>query len=356
MNSSEHPEVSVVVPARNEEACLADCLRTLVKQEGVDYEIVVVDDHSTDATRSIAEQFAVHLIEADPLPSGWSGKCNAAWSGARIAKGKWLLFTDADTKHAPNSIATGLHEAVGCGAALLSYSPRQEVHGFAERALMAVIFAELAATYRPKDVCDPGKPDAAANGQYLLIRRDVYEQIGGHVAVASTILEDVELAKRVKRAGYPLRFRVSDVVSTRMYRSFPQMWEGWIKNLALLFAQPRRLAVVRMLEFIIIVWSAILVPYAWRLGNRLEAAADGALAILFLSSFLLRIRRAHFDWRSNALAFFGLPLFAVLLWSSDISHRNGSVRWKGRKYGSAQRTPELHPDSPSPEGHAKTYN
>ena len=135
----------------------------------------MVDDHSSDGTRAIAESFPVRVIAADPLPPGWSGKCNAVWSGAKVAKGKWLLFTDADTKHAPDSIAQGLHEAQDCGAALLSYSPKQEVHSFAERALMPVIFAELAATYRPKDVCDPKSPVAAANGQYLLIRRDVYD-------------------------------------------------------------------------------------------------------------------------------------------------------------------------------------
>ena len=163
-----HPEVSVIVPARNEEACLADCLRSLAGQDGPSYEVIVVDDQSTDATHSIAESFPVRVISADPLPPGWSGKCNAVWSGAKAARGKWLLFTDADTKHSPHSISAGLSEAAGFDAALLSYSPKQEVHSFAERALMPVIFAELAATYRPKDVCDPNSPVAAANGQYLL--------------------------------------------------------------------------------------------------------------------------------------------------------------------------------------------
>ncbi len=229
-NVTTNPEVSVIVPARNEESCLADCLRSLVGQTGPVHEIIVVDDHSADATRAIAETFPVRLVAADPLPEGWSGKCNAVWSGARVAKGKWLLFTDADTRHTPRSIASGLEEAQALGAGLLSYSPKQEVRGFAERALMPVIFAELAATYRPRDVNDPNSPAAAANGQYLLIRRDVYDAVGGHAAVATTILEDVELARRVKRAGYKLQFRVSDALSTRMYRSFPQMWEGLTKK------------------------------------------------------------------------------------------------------------------------------
>ena len=326
-------DVSVIIPARNEALCLGECLRSLLSQEGAGCEIIVVDDHSTDATHAIAESFGVQVITADPLPSGWSGKCNAALTGARAAKGKWLLFTDADTKHAPNSIATGLQEAMNCDAALVSFSPKQEVHSFAERALMPVIFAELAATYPPKDVCDPKSPAAAANGQYLLIRRDAYDAIGGHAAVATAILDDVALAKRVKQAGYRLRFRWSDVVSTRMYRSFPQMWEGWTKNLALLFPRPRRLAAFRMLEFVAIAGftsAAVASAVMRRFG---PATRDLMLAVTLWTLFLYGIRRAHFDRLSNASAIFGLPLFAILLFNSSISHNRGSVSWKGRKYG-----------------------
>jgi cellulose synthase/poly-beta-1,6-N-acetylglucosamine synthase-like glycosyltransferase len=341
-----HPEVSVIVPARNEEACLADCLRSLVGQTRPAYELIVVDDHSTDATRAIAEGFAVRVIAADALPSGWSGKCNAAWTGARSAKGKWLLFTDADTKHAPDSIACGLREAIASGAALLSYSPRQEVQGFWERALMPVIFAELAATYRPSDVCDPGLPAAAANGQYLLIRQDAYEAIGGHAAVAASILEDVELATRAKQAGYRLQFRWSDVVSTRMYRSFPQMWEGWTKNLALLFPQPRALALSRAVEFLAIAGCVAVAIWKAASGEPMAAAIGAGLAIVVWAAFLQRIRRAHFGWLSNALAIFGLPLFAILLLNSDSSHKRGEITWKGRKYGNDTiPVPVQHTDS-----------
>lgn len=330
--------VSVVVPARNEEACLADCLRTLAGQEVAEgkIEILVVDDHSTDRTRDIAESFAVHLIEAAALPPGWSGKCNACWAGARAAQGKWLLFTDADTRHSDDSIAQGIAEAEETGAALLSYSPRQEVRGFAERALMPVIFAELAATYRPKEVSDRNSPAAAANGQYLLVRRDAYDAVGGHASVAKAILEDVELARRVKQAGGRLQFRTSDAVSTRMYRSFPQLWEGWTKNLALLFPNARALALRRLFEFIAMGLSLALlsaVYFGKAFGRDLSIAfAAGIVFAVLLGLFFRRILRAHFDWLSNVLAPFGLPLFAVLLWNSSISHKRGTVRWKGRDY------------------------
>jgi hypothetical protein len=326
------PEVSVIVPARNEETCLATCLESLVGQGGLEYEVIVVDDHSTDATRAIAERFPVRLIAADELPDGWTGKCNAVWTGAKTAKGKWLLFTDADTRHAPNSISAGLHEALEHKASLLSYSPKQEVRSFAERALMPVVFAELAATYRPRDVCDPASPVAAANGQYLLIRREVYDAIGGHAAVAAEILEDVELAKQVKQAGYKLRFRVSDVVSTRMYRSFGKMWEGWTKNLALLFPHPIRLAFCRLAQFVVI--AACFAAALWKVtaGESGAAFAAAGVGIALWAALLVRIRRAHFDGWSNTLAIFGLPLFAALLVNSSRAHGRGAVNWKGRMY------------------------
>lgn len=244
--------VSIIVPARNEEACLAACLESLLAQTGVEFEVIVVDDGSTDRTRSIAESFArVRVISAPPLRPDCTGKCNAAQAGADVARGEWLLFTDADTVHLPGSLARALQEAREHGADLLSYSPRQEVHGVIERALMTVIFAELASTYRPREVCDPASPVAAANGQYLLIRREAYDAAGGHAAVAHTLLEDVALAKAVKRSGRRLRFRYAgDAVQTRMYRSLPALGEGWTKNLALLFPDSVQLAARRGIEFL----------------------------------------------------------------------------------------------------------
>ncbi len=245
--------MSVIVPARNEEACLGACLDSLLAQTGVKLEVIVVDDQSTDRTREIAAaRAAVRVIEAGPLAPGCSGKCNAAQSGADAARGEWLLFTDADTVHLPGSLARGLGEAREHESALLSYSPAQEVHGLVENAVMPVIYAELAATYRPKNVCDPASPVAAANGQYLLIKREAYDAVGGHAAVSGTLLEDVALAKAVKRSGRKLRFRFGgDAVRTRMYRTWRDLRDGWTKNLALLFPQTLRLAAIRGIEFLL---------------------------------------------------------------------------------------------------------
>jgi len=328
------PEVSVIVPARNEEACLRACLESLVAQDGVDFETIVVDDSSTDRTREIALSFpSVKMIDPGPLPEGWTGKNNALAAGARQAAGKWLLFTDADTIHRPGSLARGLEEAKRHGAALLSYSPDQEVRGFWEKAVMPVIFAELASTYQPSEVSDPASPAAAANGQYLLISREAYDAVGGHAAVANTLLEDVALARAVKASGRKIYFRYGgDAVRTRMYRSFAQLREGWTKNLALLFPSPVRLALLRLTEFVLIVGSAA-VAVAWFQGGRRQVAgALGLLAILLFSFFVRRIRNAHFSWDANLLALFGLPLFSYLLMRSRLSYKRGRVSWKGRTY------------------------
>src|SRR5215468_11643547 len=260
--SATKPEVSVIIPARNEEASLGACLESLVTQSGVDFEVIVVNDHSTDRTGEIAASFPkVRLIEAIPLPQGWTGKNNAVACGAREARGQWLLFTDADTVHLPGSLARAFAEANEHQAEMLSYSPEQIAVTFWEMAILPAVFAELARQYPPSKVSDPASPIAAANGQFILIRRETYDAVGGHAAVASDILEDVALANRVKSAGRKIRFRYAgDRVRTRMYRNFAQLREGWTKNLALLFPRPGWLA-LRIAVFWGLPWLFLAAPW-----------------------------------------------------------------------------------------------
>jgi glycosyltransferase involved in cell wall biosynthesis len=333
------PAVSVIVPARNEEACLGACLESLVAQAGIAHEITVVDDGSTDRTRAIAESFAgVRVIEAGPRGEGWGGKANAVWTGAQQAKGKWLLFTDADTVHVRGSLAVAVAEAQSRGVSLLSYSPAQEVHGFWEHAVMPVVFGELATTYKPERVSDPGSKVAAANGQYLLVERGAYFAVGGHAAVAHNLLEDVELAREFKQTGKKIFFRYGgEAVKTRMYRSFRQLAEGWTKNLALLFPATLRLALLRLCEFAVIVASAAVAIFEATHGHGVAAAIMAMLAFLVYGSFEARIRKANFGELSNVLAFFGLPIFTLLLLRSHIHYKvRKSVTWKGREYAVKQ--------------------
>jgi Glycosyl transferase family 21 len=224
---------------------------------------------------------------------------------------------------------------------MLSYSPEQEVRGFWENAVMPVIFAELAATYRPALVSDPKSPAAAANGQYILIAREAYDAIGGHAAVSGSLLEDVALAKAVKASGRKIFFRFGgDAVRTRMYRSFAQLREGWTKNLALLFPAPVRLALLRLTEFLLIAGGITAAVAALLRGHFKPAATAAVLAVTIYAFLLSRIRKAHFSWRANALSLAGLPLFAYLLLRSRLSYRQGRVRWKGRIYGGSTNHPQ----------------
>ncbi len=326
--------VSVIIPARNEEAALASCLRSLIAQAGIAFEIIVVDDHSTDRTREIAASFPrVQVIEAPPLLSGWAGKNNAVAAGAREARGRWLLFTDADTVHLPGSLARAVAEASRHGASLLSYSPQQIVESFCEKAVMPVIFADLAATYSPLRVSDPKSPIAAANGQYILITREAYDAVGGHAAIAGEILEDVALARTVKRSGRKIFFRYgADAVCTRMYRSFSQLREGWTKNLALLFSHPRRLAALRTFEFVLILSSSAISIDGLLHRHWLSSSLTAVLAAVLYAKFLARIREARFRSDANVLALLGLPLFSYGLLRSKHLHEQGAVSWKGRTY------------------------
>jgi len=325
------PQLSVIIPARNEEASLGICLESLVSQTGIDFEIIAVNDHSTDRTREIAESFKkVRVIDAAPLPEGWTGKNNAVATGAMLATGEWLLFTDSDTIHTPGSLARALTEARDNRADLLSYSPEQIAVTFWEMAILPVVFAELARQFPPSKVSDPKSPEAAANGQFILIRRDVYDAIGGHAAVASEILEDVALARRVKAAGYKLRFRYSESVRTRMYRNFTQLREGWTKNLALLFPASGSLAARTFLLWIFPFGNLFLplarpaaVHYWWWF-------LPGTFVFCLNSG---RLRRANFDLVMEFLgALFGMPMFAYLLLRSKLAHARGNVPWKGRTY------------------------
>ena len=361
--------LSVIIPARNEEDCLGECVRLLVAQEeegwrlGVEWEILVVNDASTDRTREIAAGFAgVTVIDAPKLERGWTGKANACWAGAQRARGKWLLFTDADTIHGPaepaggvtgtpNTLRLAMIEAERHEAGMLSYSPRQIVRGLVQRALMPLVFADLAATYAPAKVNDPASRVAAANGQFLLVRREVYDKIGGHAAVKGAVLEDVELAALVKRRKLGLRFRYApEAVAARMYRSFGAMVEGWTKNLALLFGNAPMLAGIRLLQLGVLVGVPALVWFFWWLRAVNPAARTGVLGTPMATAALAlvwvralwglygRVAKSNFPFRDCVLAPLGIPLYAWLLWRSwfrvTVVKR---VVWKGREQGIGDR-------------------
>jgi len=341
-------ELTVIVPARNEEDCIGACLQSLAAQSeetfrlGRDWDLVVVDDHSTDGTADTARSFAgVTVLEAAKLEKGWTGKANAIWTAARKARGRWLLFTDADTTHEPGDLLRAMHEATRHKVGMLSYSPQQTVTGFWQRALMPLVFSELALAYPPAKVSDPGRRIAAANGQFLLVEREAYRRIGGHPAVADRVLEDVELALLAKRRKVGLRFRyAADALTTRMYRKTSTMIEGWTKNLALLFNNSLLLSMWRALDFVLFFGLPLLAIELWNAHFTVRSfawlGAGWALLLLWIRTlvrFYARVAKSNFGFVDCAISPLGLPLFVALLYRSWFQHRVlKQVSWKGRTY------------------------
>ncbi len=344
----ERPRLSVIVPARNEEGNLPECLATLLAQDdeffalGKDWELIVVDDESTDRTREVAAEAAVGhpamvLISAPPLElkgngRAFTGKTNACWAGAQRATGKWLLFTDADTLHEPGDLVRAMHEAEKHHVALLSYSPLQLVQGFWQRALMPLVFSELASVYPPAQVNDPAKRVAAANGQFLMVEREAYFAVGGHRMVGRSVLEDVDLAFNVKRSKRSIRLRYApDALSTRMYQGFGDMVEGWSKNLVLLFPHALALAAWRTLDIALLLLPVLLFVFPY-----LVLWKETVLVLLWgrnLWRFYARVARSNFGFMDCALSALALPLFIVLLVRSWAMHKIfHQVAWKGREY------------------------
>ena len=342
-------ELTVIIPARNEQESLAACLQSLTSQSedifalGRDWELIVVDDHSTDKTAEFARSFAgVTAMRAEELEPGWTGKANTIWTAAKLARGRWLLFTDADTVHEPGDLRRAIHEAQRHKAGMLSYSPKQIVHGFAQRSLMPLVFSELALAYPPAKVSDPNNRIAAANGQFLLVEREAYRRIGGHASVAKDVLEDVGLAYLAKRRKIGLRFRYADdAVSTRMYRTTSAMIEGWTKNLALLFNNVLATALWRALDLALLVVLPILMIQLWNARLDLHSlawlGAGWLFALLWIRTlvrFYARVAKSNFPFVDCVISPLGLPLFVVLLYRSWFQHRIAKqVSWKGRSYG-----------------------
>lgn len=257
------PLVSALVPARNEARRITPCLQSLARQDYPNYEILVLDDHSEDRTADVVLDLGFtrektgqrRLLEGRPLPEGWTGKSWACHQLAAAARGEYLLFTDADTVHDPAALGAFVGHASDNDAALLSAWPRQVTHTWSERAVIPLVYVLLLGALPHYLLCRlqrrPGyargaskqtlETLGAANGQYILFRRDAYEIIGGHAAVRDHLVEDVALGRLVAaRTGEGLRLINCDgsrLVSCRMYTSFAEVWEGFTKNLRAAFAE-----------------------------------------------------------------------------------------------------------------------
>jgi chlorobactene glucosyltransferase len=341
------PMIDIVVPARNEADAIRDCLAGLAAQDYPASRVAttVVDDGSTDGTAAIARGMGgvaapLAVIAAGPLPAGWTGKAHACWRGAGQGRGEWLCFIDADTIPTPALLRSAIATARQRGLDLLSLEPRQVLVTVWERLIIPAGLCALGFAGDVRRTANPDNPSAAANGQFLLIRRAVYERVGGHRAVRGAVAEDSALAARVKAAGGCIALMgAAPLIGVRMYRSLPQLWEGLVKNVTDTFGGVGATALIA-LAGLVIAWSALAIPAA--LAARFAAApaplAAAALAVALAASLaLLGVHLAAARYFAIPLGY-GLlfpvayTLAAVLALAGIRARRQGRVAWKGRSY------------------------
>ena len=328
--------VSVIIAARNEELDLGPCLDSLLAQDYPDLEILVVDGGSTDGTREIARSRApkVRLLEEPPLPPGWVGKNWACHVGAEAASGSFLLFTDADVRCHPTAVRATVEWAEREGAALATLAPRIETVGFWEKVVMP-FYAQMVLTYfRTPRVNRPGSRAAMANGQFLWMRRSSYDQVGGHAAIRSAVLEDVRIAQAFRGAG--LRMRVAwapELLTTRMYRDRHEMFEGLLKNV-----HGTRFSAARQVGFLAALIGffylpLLVLPIGWAEGSWLLAAVGAVLWIALFGKHVGFARGFRCDARYGLLFPVAVGFYLVLVTTSlvrGIARR--PIAWKGREY------------------------
>ncbi len=336
------PSVSIVVPARDEERSIEDCVRSLCVQQFVDAEVIVVDDRSTDRTPDIlarlTAQFAnLRVVRGEALPEGWIGKPWALVPGAAAARGAWLLFTDADSVHAKAGVASALAFARAADVDALSIVTHQELGSFAERATLPFILGMIFyASGTLERLNDPMQPERAlANGQYVLVRRDAYDALGGHAALRGEIVEDVAFARRIKADG---RFRYvlgggTALARVRMYRSLSEVWDGFAKNL-FVGAEGNVWYLLGGVVFsLALSVPPVLTLHAlWR-GRFREAAEAAAAALAVYAASRRGMAMVALPSASAAYAPLGGAFFAAVALFSGWSVASGrGVRWRGRRY------------------------
>lgn len=350
--SADAPKVSVCIPARNEENNIRRCVEAALRQNYPNFEIIVLDDRSTDSTLTLLNDIASRdsrllPISGSDLPDGWAGKPHALYQAAAVAKGEWLCFVDADTFLAPNALSAVYAKAIETKADLFTVMTKQILGSFWERTVMPLVMTALSVGFSPRKVNDPSRRDAVANGQFIFIKRSIYDLIGGHEKIKDQIVEDKALSENVKWNGH--RLVVADgrlVVSTRMYTSLPSMWEGWTKNIYLGLRDHPSLLLLGAFGATLALIAALFLPVWPLLGLVWFFNGGGWMALgvfvqaLFVWGYLIshRVRIAQL---MEIPAWYGLttPLgagvFAAMMLTSAWKVLTGQgVTWRGRKYHS----------------------
>jgi chlorobactene glucosyltransferase len=351
------PLVSVVIPARNEAANIERCLRSVLASRYAPLEVLVVDDHSTDGTGSIARRIAaedatqqpggasrVRVLDAPDLPDGWFGKQWACHTAAHEARGDILCFTDADTTHGPELLARSVNALRARGSALFTVAGHQEAVSFWEKAVQPFVFALLLSRYGGTEgMSRSTRPlDKIANGQYLLITRAAYRTSGGHESVRAHVAEDLRLAQTFTALGLPVHMELAQHhLTTRMYTSLGEIRRGWGKNVYAAGRDTFPLGPVtrRIFPFIFPLPSLVpLIPLGVLLLGILGILGPGALLFGSVASVvtLLFWMGVYAYARLNPLWALCFPLAALVFSaiSAEAAWRGNRVSWKGRAYQS----------------------
>lgn len=323
------PPVSILIPARNEERSIAAAIESAMETRGVNFEIVVLDDQSTDRTAEIVRQLSlrderVRLVHSSPLPEGWCGKQHACYQLAQVATHDWLLFIDADVRIAPDAAARLATFASDHGTELLSGVPRQETGTVLERLVIPLIhflllgYLPLAAMRR---MTHPAL--GAGCGQLFLARRTAYEAVGGHAAIRVSMHDGVTLPRAFRRAGFRTDLcDATDLAVCRMYRSAGELWRGLAKNAGEGLGSPRG----------IVPWTILL------LGGQVAPFAllpfEPLAAIAIAATYLVRCHAAirfRQSWIGAMLHPIGVMILLAIQWTSLIQRVLGRpVGWKDR--------------------------
>jgi chlorobactene glucosyltransferase len=343
---ADGPRVAIIVPARDESANIGACLAALLAQDYPRLAIVVVDDESTDDTAAIVRRLGTQdrrivLMQSPPLPPGWTGKVNACAAGARAVAdaAEWLCFVDADIRAQPALIASAIGAASREAIDLLTLAPRQELQSFAERLVLPCGFYLLSFSQNLARMQAADSDDAAATGQFMLIRRAAYEDVGGHAAVSRSIVEDLDLARLMKRRGHRVLMQdATALMSVRTYTDWATLWPGLARTLVDLLGGPTA-TLVTTAAGVTLAWAILLIP-AFDLAGCAAGTQNACLAAVPA----LVGAAAAFGLHLAGAAYFRIPLIYGLLFPLGYTagavialdglrrRTSGRVRWKGRIY------------------------
>lgn len=312
--ADEIPLISIIIPCRNEENNIARLLRSLKAIRGVNTEVLVVDDSSTDRTAAVAREEGATVLSAPEKPAGWVGKSWACWNGAKQASGYLLLFTDADTTHSPDSLVRAVSFLKNKNADLISAPPYHLCRLYFERFLglfhlLPLIASGFNRSSNPKRVF--------AIGQYLLINKGTYFAIGGHEALRGSLTEDIDMAKAVLeiRSRYEI-FPEPGLYSVQMYDSADEFIQGWKRLLRL---GMKKVTLISFVEVTLVFY--LFLKLSWLLFPG------------FIILWWLQRKHGQFSVFGVPLAILSIGVFTILSVAGALdTFRKRQVTWQGRSY------------------------